>query len=86
MNPRDIIINSINHTSSDIVPYSFGFTQEARKKITKESDEQIAILRKRELSADARLIAYAEVEMQVFKIEFDNGKTHVYLPCLGRFG
>ena len=56
-----------------------------RETIKKEFDIQINQLERRDLNVEATLIAYAEVDLEYFSINYNDGKKEIYIPCLKRF-
>ena len=59
--------------------------QETRIQIKQDFDKEISSLKKRELNAATRVVAYATIKAPYFKIQWSDKELDYYLPLLGHF-
>ncbi|MCB9362917.1 hypothetical protein H6504_05760 [Candidatus Woesearchaeota archaeon] len=58
---------------------------EKRRKIKDEFDAQQTTLDRRELSIDAKLLAYAKLEFPLFTVKYEDSDNYYYIPALRKF-
>ena len=56
-----------------------------RVKITNDSQVQMSSLKKRDLNTEVDILAYAEIDLNYYQINYENKDNHLFIPCLHKF-
>lgn len=56
-----------------------------RLKITLDSEVQMSALKKRDLNTQVDILAYAEINLNYYQINYENKDNYLFIPCLHKF-